>query len=260
MSDTSQGPGWWQASDGKWYPPEQAPGAAPVTPPGGYGAPQPGYGAPMAGPAGGDLSAGAALSYGWKKFQEYVGPILIAALVYLVAVVVFSIVGNIFAYAIDDGVLGQLLLSFVQLLVSSAVAIVLIRAVLLIVDGQPLDTDKLFSTDNLGAYLIGSVIFSIVAVIGLALCVIPGLVFMFLAWFWGFFVVDKNMAPIDAMKASIDMVKAQAGAFLLWAVVATVVTIIGFLLCLVGTLVAAPVTYIGTAYMYRRANNEPVAA
>jgi hypothetical protein len=21
MSDVSQGPGWWQASDGKWYPP-----------------------------------------------------------------------------------------------------------------------------------------------------------------------------------------------------------------------------------------------
>ena len=29
MSDMSQGPGWWQASDGKWYPPEQAPGGAP---------------------------------------------------------------------------------------------------------------------------------------------------------------------------------------------------------------------------------------
>jgi uncharacterized RDD family membrane protein YckC len=25
MSDVSQGPGWWQASDGKWYSPEQAP-------------------------------------------------------------------------------------------------------------------------------------------------------------------------------------------------------------------------------------------
>lgn len=24
MSDFSKGPGWWQASDGKWYPPEQA--------------------------------------------------------------------------------------------------------------------------------------------------------------------------------------------------------------------------------------------
>lgn len=26
MSDTSGGPGWWQASDGKWYPPEALPG------------------------------------------------------------------------------------------------------------------------------------------------------------------------------------------------------------------------------------------
>lgn len=44
MSDTSQGPGWWQASDGKWYAPElhpdrltattRAPAAqAPVSPP-----------------------------------------------------------------------------------------------------------------------------------------------------------------------------------------------------------------------------------
>ena len=27
MADTSGGPGWWQASDGKWYPPEQHPAA-----------------------------------------------------------------------------------------------------------------------------------------------------------------------------------------------------------------------------------------
>ena len=43
MSDISQGPGWWQASDGKWYPPEQAPGAQPTAPPAG---PPPGYAAP----------------------------------------------------------------------------------------------------------------------------------------------------------------------------------------------------------------------
>lgn len=29
MSDLAQGPGWWQASDGKWYPP--SPPAAPPT-------------------------------------------------------------------------------------------------------------------------------------------------------------------------------------------------------------------------------------
>jgi Domain of unknown function (DUF4190) len=34
MSDTARGPGWWQASDGRWYPPELHPGlAAPWGPP-----------------------------------------------------------------------------------------------------------------------------------------------------------------------------------------------------------------------------------
>ena len=38
MSDTSQGPGWWLASDGKWYPPHLAPQPPPPQP-----APQAGY-------------------------------------------------------------------------------------------------------------------------------------------------------------------------------------------------------------------------
>lgn len=57
MSDQPQGTGWWQASDGKWYPPSQAPqpptappppptGPSPAGPP--MGVPQPG----MAYPAG----------------------------------------------------------------------------------------------------------------------------------------------------------------------------------------------------------------
>jgi len=33
MSDTSQGPGWWLASDGKWYPPEQWTGPPNTSPP-----------------------------------------------------------------------------------------------------------------------------------------------------------------------------------------------------------------------------------
>jgi Domain of unknown function (DUF4190) len=34
MSDTSQGPGWWLASDGKWYPPELWTGPPSTRPPG----------------------------------------------------------------------------------------------------------------------------------------------------------------------------------------------------------------------------------
>jgi len=81
VSDAAQGPGWWLASDGKWYPPEQAtwdtapqpgpaadapgtavggpfvplPGPAAGTPPYGAPVPDPGYpagGGPVGGPPG----------------------------------------------------------------------------------------------------------------------------------------------------------------------------------------------------------------
>ena len=44
MSMTPQGPGWWEASDRKWYPPELHPDRT---------APQPPYSADVA-PVGGD--------------------------------------------------------------------------------------------------------------------------------------------------------------------------------------------------------------
>lgn len=59
MSEQSMGPGWWQASDGRWYPPESAPGPAAPTPswppapvaPSPWAAPS-GYGPPSWGPPG----------------------------------------------------------------------------------------------------------------------------------------------------------------------------------------------------------------
>jgi hypothetical protein len=64
MSEQSGGPGWWQASDGKWYPPpaptaptaEQPAATQPVDPATG----QPVYGAPAAGAAAGGAAAGGA--------------------------------------------------------------------------------------------------------------------------------------------------------------------------------------------------------
>ncbi len=74
MSDSPQGPGWWQASDGKWYPPEQAPGAG-------------------AGAGGGGgattFAVGDALSYGWNKFVQYIGQIIVIVLIIFAIQIVF---------------------------------------------------------------------------------------------------------------------------------------------------------------------------
>ncbi len=90
MSDTSQGPGWWQASDGKWYPPEQAPG---------YQAPA-GGGAAAGGGGAVTFDLGSALSYGWTKFVQYIGQIILIVLIIFAVEIVFNVVVGAFAGAI----------------------------------------------------------------------------------------------------------------------------------------------------------------
>ena len=66
-------PGWWLASDGNWYPPEAAPGAAPsygapaYGPPPVYGAPPAGYGPPPAG------YGPSSTPYGYTPYQQTQG-------------------------------------------------------------------------------------------------------------------------------------------------------------------------------------------
>jgi uncharacterized RDD family membrane protein YckC len=72
MSDVSQGPGWWQASDGKWYSPAQAAGAAPTSPP--PAGPPPGFGPPSGPPAGYGPPSGAPVAYGPPGSGGYGAP------------------------------------------------------------------------------------------------------------------------------------------------------------------------------------------
>jgi hypothetical protein len=65
MSDTAQGSGWWQASDGRWYPPDARPGVPP--PPEAASA---GWSSPPGGPSSGwDIpqAPGSSSSGGWAQ-------------------------------------------------------------------------------------------------------------------------------------------------------------------------------------------------
>lgn len=107
MSDVSQGPGWWQASDGKWYPPEQAPGAQP-TPAAPTAPPTPGSQPPLAPPVGGTGTFGApgpggpALSPNGQPLAEWPIRVLSALIDFVVP---WVIVGIFYSFSITLGTL-----------------------------------------------------------------------------------------------------------------------------------------------------------
>jgi uncharacterized RDD family membrane protein YckC len=106
VSDVSQGPGWWLASDARWYPPHLHPSAAlapppprPVPYPYGYGPPG-GYGAAAAGER---LDPGqvrddqlaVVLAPWWKRLVAILVDSMILALAYFTVIaVIVAVVGQ----------------------------------------------------------------------------------------------------------------------------------------------------------------------
>lgn len=255
MSDAPQGPGWWQASDDKWYPPEQAAGYQPPAAPSMPAGFQP-MGAPgMATGGGGKLDIGAALSFGWAKFTQHVGQIALLLAV-MVGVMVLFMIGSLFmvAPAIDSffvRFVAQIVIQFAGAAIMFIIGRGLIRTILAMCDGQAPDPKVLFDFANIGNYALTAVLYSLVVGVGMIFCVLPGVVAMFLLWFWPFAQVDRNLAPVDALKTSLELVKTRPLEILVFLLATSVVNSLGMLACGVGLFVTIPVTMIASGYAWR---------
>ena len=240
MSDSSQGPGWWQASDGKWYPPEQAPGAQPA---GGGGAP-------------GTLEIGAALSYGWNKFVQYIGQIIVIVLIIVAVQVVFNILRQVIVGSINSFFVGLFVGSifwaaswFITFMLNAG----LIRAALAITRGETPEPSMLFSTEKLGPYAVASIIVTLLFFVGLLACCIGALVVLFFTYFYGFYVIDRDVEPWESIKASYELVTQNVGTLFL---LMLVVVVINLFTCGLGS----GVTFIALAYAYKTLNGDAIAA
>lgn len=202
------------------------------------------------------------MRFGWQAFVANA----LVILVVLIGLALFNGAVNWVWQEFLDALIGDgrntgslvvgLGLSFLGGLVSLVVGVfiqaVYIRGGLDLVDGHELDAGRLLRTDDLVPLLVTSLLVGLGITVGLILCVLPGIVFAFLSAFSLHYVVDEGLAPVDAIRASIDLVRADLGnALLLW-FVTLVVAIAGVLLCGVGVFVSAPVAFLATVHGYRQ--------
>jgi len=207
-----------------------------------------------AGVPGPQLDIGTALSYGWRKFQQYAGPLIIIVLIAAVVQLVFGLLR-----LAADGIVTQLLLAVIGFVVGQIVLLGIYRAALLVTQGVTPEPGRVFNTDRLGDYIVASILYSLAVGIGFVLCIIPGIIAAVLFAFYPYFVLDKNMGAVDALSASSKLVRANTGSAVGLLVVAFLLFIVGAALCGIGLLVTGPVSLLMTAYGYRVLTNQPVA-
>ena len=273
--DPNRPPSSGQAPPGSEAPPSEG-GYPPPPPPteGGY-PPPPGY-YPPAGPGAGGFSVGEAFGWGWRKFRENLGPLVIVAL----AIVAVLIVLGIIRFALTAGseaaidpatgqvenpglfgtaLISSVLLGLIQFVVSVIVSAGIIKGALDITQGRPLELGTMFKGFNLVQLIIASILTSLLTFVGLIACLVGALVVAFFLSFTTYFIVDDGQSAIDAMKASFQFTKANAGDLLLLFLAIIGANILGACLCGVGLLITVPVTILAQAYAYRSLRQQPIA-
>jgi uncharacterized membrane protein len=132
------------------------------------------------------------------------------------------------------------------------------RAAIHSTQGIPPTFAEMFTTKNLGRYVLYVIVYAVLAVIGLALCILPGLVVMFLLQLGPYYVLDKGMGVVDAIKASVNAVTKNLGPAIVMTILNALVLMLGGLLWGILTLVTLPFASLFTAHMYRQFNQEPI--
>jgi uncharacterized membrane protein len=219
--------------------------------------------APMGQPA--PFGIGESVGYGWTAYWKNVGPMLLITLVIVVINLIVGLVGIPFS---NVGI--RVLFQIIGAIVGLLLALGLIRASLAVTAGRKPEVSMLFEGENLGPYIIASLIFaapffvagllSLVSPI-LTLVVDIGLIYFAVTFgFYGFVIVDKGeQDPIAALKASAAMTAGNRGQIFLLGIVLALIAIVGFCAFCVGALFTYGIVTIAWAYTYRSLSGESVA-
>ncbi len=136
----------------------------------------------------------------------------------------------------------------------------LLNAVLRLSRGQEVSLASALSGIDVGQAILVLLLVQLATLVGLVLCIVPGLVVAFVTWFSLYFVVDQHLGAIDALKASIGLVGRNLGPMLMLALSCLGAAIIGVILCGVGLLVALPIVVLAQVYTFRTLTGDHVKA
>ena len=149
------------------------------------------------------FAIGDALSYGWKAFWANIGPLALVAVVVVGVNLFFSVFANT-----TSSTGGRLLIQILGRLASTLIELAWIRAGLAITAGQRPELPELFRIDRtFGIYLVASILFTIMAVIGFILLIIPGIIVVLVFGFYGWAIADRELGVMDSFSRSAEITR-----------------------------------------------------
>lgn len=218
------------------------------------------------------IEAGDVISTSWEIFKRDMGLVIAGWLVFNVLNFasslpqsVFDIVGGVFDGQGDKDtgavfhILGVCLMPLGlagQVFFQAG----LIRFLLNVVRGEPMNIGDLFTGGRFFWRLLGStIIYGLIVVVGTMACIVPGIILALMFAPFGYLLVDEDLPGIDCIGKSREVTKDNLGALFLLAIAAFGINVLGILALCIGTIFTGPLTTLFFAVAYCKMTGQRTA-
>lgn len=178
-----------------------------------------------------------AIKKGWEVMKKNIGVVLGSELVFVVYYVLYTL---IVAKMQDLAMIA--IFAFISTFVEVFLGIGLIKIYLGLLRGQTVSVSTMFSGADLILKMVGgAILYMLIVFGGFLLLVVPGIIWSYKYSLFAFFIVDRGMGPVEALKASGAITSGAKWDLFAFRILAQLVLILGILALGLGFLFALPV-------------------
>jgi len=196
------------------------------------------------------FSIGEAIQFGWNtmtaNFWFFVGLLIVAALLGSgLDIIDWLTEGKHVALTI--------IMTIVSMVLQIIVGMGLIRIALRFCDNQKAKLADLLSCVPLFfKYLFASIVYGLIMIAGFILLIVPAIIWGIKFQFYTYFIVDKGLGPIKALKASSAITQGVKWDLFLFGLLLGLINLLGVTCLIIGLFATIPMTMVATAFVYRK--------
>ena len=199
-----------------------------------------------------------AVRFGWETFKS--NALFLIGLFAAVAVIT-SVLQAASGYDAIESTFYSDVLSVIGFLVSMALALGVIAIMIKFKDGENPEFADLFSQISLVLRFTGGMIlYFLMVALGTVFFIVPGVYLAIKFHFFGYFIADEGLGPIEALKRSAELTEGVKMDLFLLGVVLFAINLLGALCFVVGLFVTKPISALAMAYVFRYLQGTPPEA
>ena len=196
------------------------------------------------------FSISEAIHFGWNTMKSNLGFFIGL----LILVFLFSSLSSIIAAkATEANIFLGIIFYIADFSLSIIISIGLVKIALRFCDNEKGRFADLFSQYPLfPQYLVGSILYGLIVFAGTILLIIPGIIWGIQFCFYDYFIVDKGLGPIEALKRSSAITRGVKWDLFVFFLILSGINLLGALCLLIGLFVTIPTTMVALAFVYRK--------